>query len=115
VYALGFAGPALLLLSFALRYDMGLDAVWYLMALTAVGYVPAAMVLAFLAWGAAAGQVGALALGRYAPYPEASERTRGPVREAARQTAAAWRRSRRRHLVPVDDEASRPEAESAEG
>lgn len=115
VYALGFAGPGLLLLSFALRYDMGLDAVWYLIALTAVGYVPAAVVLAFLVWGAAAGQVGALAFGRYAPYPEASERTRGPLREAARQTTAAWRRSRRRHLVPVDGEPSRSEAESAEG
>ncbi|MGH3042403.1 MAG: M28 family metallopeptidase, partial [Gaiellaceae bacterium] len=67
VYALGFAGPALLLASFALRFGMGLDAVWYLIALTAVGYVPVPLVLAFLAWGAAAGQVGAVAVGAYAP------------------------------------------------
>lgn len=111
VYAVGFAGPAVLLASFAFRFDMGLDAVWYLIALTSVGFVPVPLVLAFLAWGAAAGQVGAVALGRYAPYPDVSERTRGPLREAARQGTAFWRRSRRKHLVPVDSESERAEAE----
>lgn len=115
VYALGFAGPALLLASFAVRYDMGLDGIWYLVALTAVGYVPIPLVAAFLAWGAAAGQVGAVAVGRYAPYPDVSERTRGPLREATRQGTAFWRRSRRKHLVPVDSDSSQAEAESMEG
>jgi hypothetical protein len=115
VFAVGFAGPALLLASFAFRYDMGLDAVWYLIALTSVGFVPVALVLAFLAWGAAAGQVGAVALGRYAPYPDASERTRGPLRELAHQSALSWRRSRRKHLVPVDSDDAQAEAESVEG
>jgi hypothetical protein len=113
VYALGFGGPAILVASFAFRFDMGLDAIWYVIALTAVGYVPVALVVAFLAWGAVAAQVGAVAMGRYAPYPEASERTRGPLRDAGRQAILVWRRSRRRHLaaVDVDAEAERAEAE----
>ncbi len=110
VYALGFAGPALLLASFALRFGMGLDAIWYLIALTAVGYVPALLVVAFLAWGAAAGQVGAVALGTYAPYPDVAERTPGPFREAGRQAILAVRRSRRRHLVAVDSQEDRAES-----
>ena len=110
VYVLGFAGPLLLLTSFAVRFDMGLDAVWYLLALTAVGYVPVPLIVAFLAWGAAAGQVGAVALRTYAPYPDVSERTPGPFREAGRQALLAVRRSRGRHLVVVD-----PQEERAEG
>jgi hypothetical protein len=109
VYALGFVGPLLLLTSFAVRFDMGLDAVWYLLALTAVGYVPVPLVVAFLAWGAAAGQVGAVALRTYAPYPDVSERTPGPFREAGRQALLAVRRSRRRHLVVVDSQEERAE------
>ena len=115
VYALGFVGPLVLLASFALRYDMGLDAIWYLIALVAVGYAPVPLVLAFLAWGAAAGQVGAVALGRYAPYPDVTERSRGPVREAARQAILVWRRSRKRHLAAVDAGEDGAEAESVEG
>ena len=93
---------------------MGLDALWYLTALVAVGYVPIPLMLAFLAWGAAAGQVGAVAVGRYAPYPDVSERSRGPLSEAARQAILVWRRSRRRHLRPVDAEEDGAEAESVE-
>ena len=114
VYALGFAGPLLLLASFAFRYEMGLDAIWYVAALVAVGYVPVPLVLAFLAWGAAAGQVGAVALGRYAPYPDVTERSRGPVREAGRQAILVWRRSRKRHLAAVDADEGGAEAESVE-
>jgi Peptidase family M28 len=115
VFALGFVGPLVLLASFAFRYDMGLDAIWYLTALVAVGYVPVPLVVAFLAWGAAAGQVGAVALGRYAPYPDVTERSRGPVREGARQAILVWKRSRRRHLTAVDEEGDGAEAESVEG
>jgi hypothetical protein len=110
VYAAGFLGPLLLFASFASRFDMGLDAIWYLIALTAVGYVPIPLVLAFLAWGAAAGQVGAVAVGTYAPYPDVEERTTGPLREAGRQAILAVRRSRRRHLVAVDSEDKRAES-----
>jgi hypothetical protein len=109
VYGLGFSGPLLLLASFAFRFEMGLDAIWYVIALTAVGYVPVPLVVAFLAWGAAAGQVGAVALRAYAPYPEASERTPGPLREARSQLEFAIRRSRGRHLVVVDSEKDRAE------
>jgi hypothetical protein len=110
VYLLGFAGPLLLLASFAVRFGMGLDAIWYLIALTAVGYVPVLLVAAFLAWAAAAEQVGAIALRAYAPYPEASERTPGPVREAGRQVVLRVRRSRRRHLVAIDADDDRAES-----
>lgn len=113
LYALGFAGPLALFGSFALRFDLGLDAAWYLLALTAVGYVPATLVVCFLAWGAAAGQVGAVALGRYAPYPDVSERPpRGPLRESMRQAILAGRRLRaRRTQASFDADAEGEELE----
>jgi hypothetical protein len=102
VYAAGFGGPLLLLASFAVRYDLGVDALWYLATLVSVGYVPAPLVLVALAWGAVAAQVGALALGRYAPYPPPEERAaRGPIRETIRRAVLASRRGRR--AEPVDD------------
>jgi hypothetical protein len=110
VYLLGFTGPLLLLASFAVRFGMGLDAIWYLIALTAVGYVPVPLVAAFLAWGAAASQVGAVAVGTYAPYPETQERTPGLLGDAGRRAILAVRRSRRRHLVAVDSEQDRAES-----
>jgi hypothetical protein len=109
VYAIGFVGPLLLLGSFAFRYEFGLDALWYLVALTSVGFVPVALILSFLAWGAAAAQVGAVAAGRYAPYPAADEHPRrGPIRESIRQAVLLTRRMRA-HAETADD------AESAEG
>jgi hypothetical protein len=110
VYLLGFTGPLLLLASFAVRFGMGLDAIWYLIALTAVGWVPVPLIAAFLAWGAAAGQVAAVAVGTYAPYPETAERTPGLLREAGRQAILMVRRSRRRHLVAVDSRDDRAES-----
>jgi Peptidase family M28 len=109
VYALGFAGPLLLLGSFAFRFGLGFDAPWYLLALASVGYVPLPLLLAFLAWGAAATQVGALTLGRYAPYPAREERSeRGPLRESIRQLVLLTRRPRggRPHLEAVEPEES---------
>jgi Peptidase family M28 len=103
VYAAGFLGPLLLLASFAVRYEMGVDALWYLAALVSVGYVPLPLVLVALAWAAVAAQVGALTVGRYAPYPPPEERpARGPIREAIRRGVLASRR--RRRLETVDDE-----------
>jgi hypothetical protein len=115
VYALGFVGPLLLIGSFAFRFDMGFDALWYLIALTSVGYVPVTLVIALLAWGAAAAQVGAVVARRYAPYPEAAERSRGPIREATRQGVLVWRRSRGRHLRAVESADTDSEAKRAEG
>jgi hypothetical protein len=108
-YAIGFVGPLLLLGSFAFRYEFGFDALWYVVALTSVGFVPVALVFSLLAWGAAAAQVGAVAARRYAPYPSADERPRrGPIRESIRQTVLLTRRLR----APAG---TSDDAESAEG
>ena len=71
--------------SLAVRFGLGLDAPWYLAALVAVGYVPPVAVLGAVAWLAAAGQVGALAFGRYAPYPTRGARRRVGVLALARR------------------------------
>jgi Peptidase family M28 len=100
----GFAGPLLLLGSFAVRYELGFDAPWYLLQLTAVGYVPLPAVGLALVWAAAAAQLTVLAAGRYAPYPSRSERARSPsvlrlAGAAALGTisgAGSWRRMRPR-------------------
>jgi hypothetical protein len=108
VFAIGFVGPLLLLGSFAFRYGFGFDAIWYLTALTSVGYVPIILVIAFLGWGAAAAQVGTVAAGRYAPYPAADEHPRrGPIRESIRQVVLL---SRRMRAQPTRED----EAESAD-
>ena len=97
VLAAGFLGPFLLFASFALRYHTGLDTPWYLAELTSAGYVDLATVLIAVAWFAAAGQMTALAAGRYAPYPSARERPpRGPLREAVRRTVLTVRAARKR-------------------
>jgi peptidase M28-like protein len=81
VFAVGFAGPAFLLLSFAGRFALGFDAPWYLLSLVALGYVPPPLPLICLGWLAVAGQLAALAGGRYAPYPSVGQRPpRGPFR-----------------------------------
>ena len=93
---LGLLGPALLLGSFALRFGLGLDAPWYLAELTAVGYVPIPQLVVFLSWTAASAQLSALAVRRYAPYPELAERPpRGPLREIVRTLVLASRTRRR--------------------
>jgi hypothetical protein len=86
VFVGGFAGPMLLLASFARRFELGLDAPWYLVKLAAVGYVQPPAVLITCAWFAAAAQLAALTAGRYAPYPTHAERPpRGPIRELVRR------------------------------
>ena len=84
-----------------------MDALWYLVALTSVGFVPVALVLSFLAWGAAAAQVGTIAARRYAPYPDAEDRPRrGPIRESIRQTVLLTRRMRKPTETPDDIDAA---------
>ena len=96
VLVVGFAGPLLLVWSFASRYGLGWDSPWYITWLYALGYAPAVGVVITLGWAAAAGQLAALAAGRYAPYPAASERPpRGPLREMVRHVVLAQRRRRR--------------------
>jgi hypothetical protein len=93
VFAAGFLGPLVLVAMLAARYGLGLDAPWYLVELAAVHYVTLPVVVIALAWLAAAAQLAAVAAGRYAPYPAANERGRGPVRTAIRSLVLA-RRSR---------------------
>ncbi len=108
VLAAGFLGPLLLVGSLALRYHLGLDTPWYLAELTAIGYVKLPAVAIAVAWLAAAGQMTALATGRYAPYPSARERPpRGPLRETVRRTVLTVRAARKR--------ASGAEREALEG
>jgi Peptidase family M28 len=111
VWAAGFVGPLLLVGSFAVRFGLGWDAPWYLVALVSVGYVAPPLLAATLVWAAVAGQVGALAVGRYAPYPAPGERpARGPIREGIRRVVLRTRR--RRAAVAAD--ADRADTDSAE-
>ena len=86
----------MLLWSFAARFGLGWDAPWYVSELFAVGYAPLASLAIGLAWAAAAAQLAALAVGRYAPYPAADERPRlGPLRRTVRALVLAVRDRRR--------------------
>jgi hypothetical protein len=93
----GFAGPLILLGSFADRFGLGLDAPWYLAELVAIGYVPIVAVVIALAWTAGAAQLIAVTTGRYAPYPRLSERPpRGPLRNTVRAIVLTSRSMKRR-------------------
>ena len=95
VFAAGLAGPGLLIWSFAGRYGLGWDAPWYVARLFSLGYAAIPMFVIGLAWAAAAGQLAALAAGRYAPYPSAAERPpRGPLRRLVRSAVLGRRRRR---------------------
>jgi hypothetical protein len=81
----GFLGPALLVVSFANRYALGLDAPWYLLSLVGVGYVPWFVAALTLAWLAISAQLAALAVGRYGAGPGVSGRgSRGSARRLIR-------------------------------
>jgi hypothetical protein len=73
---LGFAGPLILVLSFAARLDLGLETPWYLATLVTVGYVPWIAVGLGVVWCAIAAQLTAITAGRYAA--STSARARGP-------------------------------------
>jgi hypothetical protein len=85
-FALGLAGPALLLWSFGSRFGLGLDAPWYVLELFSLGYVrPIVLPIAAL-WLAVAGQLLALTARRYGAYPDSRERRRlGPLRRLVRR------------------------------
>jgi hypothetical protein len=95
LYVLGLTGPLLGLVSLARRTGLGLDVVPYTLRLFTTGYASAIGVVLLLAAAAVAGQFAALAVGRYAPYPDARERPpRGPLRELVRRAVLARRRRR---------------------
>ena len=94
--AAGLLGPLILIGSLAWRFDLGLDAPWYLAELAATGYVKLPAIVIAVGWLAGAEQVAALAGGRYAPYPSAAERPpRGPIRETVRRAVLTVRARRR--------------------
>jgi hypothetical protein len=85
IFLAGFAGPALLLWSFGVRFGLGLDAAAYVVHLAALGYIPFPLLALLVAWLAVAAQLGTLVAGRYAPYPGRDERARfGPLRRFVR-------------------------------
>ena len=91
VLGLGLLGPAILLGSFAWRFELGFDAPWYVLELVAIGYVPLPAIVIALGWFAAAGQLAAIATGRYAPYPDARERRPAGRSGSSSAACSAWR------------------------
>jgi hypothetical protein len=99
--AAGFVGPGLVLWSFGSRYGLGWDAPWYLVELRALDYVPFVTLVLVVPWLAGAGQLAALAAGRYAPYPDVGERPRlGPFRRVLRRVVLGVRARRRASESP---------------
>jgi hypothetical protein len=98
----GLIGPFILLGSFMFRFGLGLDAPWYLAELVNVGYITLMPLVLVLCWAAGAAQLTAIAFGRYAPYPAASERPPlGPIRSTVRAIVLGVR-ARRRATIPRD-------------
>jgi len=100
--ALGLAGPLILVLSFATRFDLGGDAPWYLLSLVATGYVPWVAVLLGLVWLAVAAQLATLVFGRYAPFPDVRD---GPGAGAGGALTRAVAARARRRGTEVEREA----------
>ena len=100
VFALGLAGPLIVVASLGWRFDLGFDAPWYLLQLVSVGYVTLPAVLIALIGAAAAAQLAAASAGRYAPYPASGERgPGGPVRAVVRTVFLALGAGGRRFPV----------------
>jgi len=80
----GLAGPVIGLLLLGRELGLSLpDTTLYVVGLFSVGYLPVGSALLGLAWAAAATQIGALALGRYAPHAAGVERPpSGPLRRS---------------------------------
>ncbi len=95
LFALGLVGPLLGLLLVADQLGSSMPrAAYYVTTLATVGYIPHFSVLLALAWGAAAAQVGALAVGRYASYAEGREPPPpGPVRKSFSRLGRRLRRA----------------------
>ena len=74
LFLAGLVGPLLGLFLLARQLALPLlEAPLYVIGLATVGYVPLASVLLAICWLAAAAQIGALAVGRYAPYANGAE------------------------------------------
>ena len=95
LYALGLAGPVVGLVVVANELALSIPrAALYVLGLATSGYLPLFSVLLALAWAAAAAQVGALAIGRYASYAEGREPPPpGPVRKSIGRLGRGVRRA----------------------
>jgi hypothetical protein len=84
IYLTGFLGPVAAVIVFSREIGLGFfDALLYVVGLATVGYISLPSIVLALAWAAAAMQLGALALGRYAPYAAGLEPPPpGPLRRA---------------------------------
>ena len=87
VFTVGLIGPALVLLSLALRFGLGFDAPWYLLELTALGYVKLTSLAIVLLGAACAGQLAAVGVGPVRAVPAAGAGRSGPLRALARYAA----------------------------
>jgi Peptidase family M28 len=95
IYVAGLLGPVVGLLALAVELGLGpLDTALYGVGLVTVGYVSLSSVLLALAWVAAAAQLGALVVERYAPYAAGEEPPPpGPIRSAIAALAARRRQT----------------------
>ena len=98
----GFAGPLLLVASFAERHGLGAEAPWYLLSLVSTGYVPLLVAALGLAWMAIAAQLAALTVDRYGAYPEPGERPADGGLGGLLRRAAGSTRTRRAELEEWD-------------
>jgi Peptidase family M28 len=82
IFLAGLVGPALGLVVLANEVGLGpAEAALFVLGLVTVGYVSLTSAVLCLAWGAVAGQLAALAFGRYVPYARGAEPPApGPVR-----------------------------------
>lgn len=72
--AAGLLGPFLIYLELARRLELGLSVFWYVPALAAIGFLKLRLLIIAAVLATAGAQLAALAVGRYAPYPAASDR-----------------------------------------
>ena len=84
VFGVGLVGPVAGLVLLGRELDLSvIDSALYVVSLFTVGYLPLASALLGIAWTAAATQLAALALGRYAPYAGGLEAPpAGPLRRS---------------------------------
>ncbi len=93
IFLAGLLGPVLGLVVLANEVGLNvLEAALFVLGLVTVGYVSPASALLWLAWGAVAAQLAALAFGRYVPYAHGDEPPApGPVRRAIGRIAGTTR------------------------
>lgn len=105
--AAGLLGPLLIFWELATRLHLGLSVFWYVSALAAVGFLKLPLLLVAIGLAAAAAQLAALSVGRYAPYPAPSERAEEilPRRVAHRVVLLSrrWSEARIAHRAHPND------------